>query len=296
MATDSSGESVRFAAPMVIDATDLGDLLPLTMNPDEWVIGAEGKTDTQEPNAQNEARSDWIQPFTISMVMERHSVGEAAPIPRPDNYDDIKAHQKFSIHDGEKMKTMFEDGNGWWTYRRLIRTADFASGVFDFEISLINTSSNDFMGGMIPTGDPARDAELVEQARQVSTAYAYWVQNECEYGGRTGFSELHLCASAFRTPDGLTPYPYVRESRRILGLARVVEQDIVTDYNTSPRAKFFRDSCGTGKYACDVHDGPTGDQGGWWTAYPYQIRLGLPDSQAHHQPAGRLQETWASPT
>ncbi len=79
-----------------LDATDVGDLLPLANLP--WKIGAEAHADTNEPGAPAPTRPEWIRPITVPIAIERRD-GENHVIPRPSNYNDIARKQGFHIID-----------------------------------------------------------------------------------------------------------------------------------------------------------------------------------------------------
>ena len=57
-----------------VDATDLGDLLPACGV--SWFIGAEAKSDTEEPHAEPHASPGHIQPITVSIAVEHRPDGE----------------------------------------------------------------------------------------------------------------------------------------------------------------------------------------------------------------------------
>src|SRR5438270_472543 len=62
------GRDVVLTAPYFLDATELGDLLPLTKA--EYVVGAEAQKDTGEPHATAEARPQNQQAFTCCFAMD----------------------------------------------------------------------------------------------------------------------------------------------------------------------------------------------------------------------------------
>ena len=261
----SGGVGKRFRAPFVLDATDLGDLLPLTgAEGADWVVGAESRADTGEPDAPDAADPRAVQPFTFPLALERRPIGERHTVPRPADYDSLKSQQHYQITDGD-IHTVFRGDNSWWAYRRIIAAANFQPAAFPNDLAQINTDANDFKGGVIPTGDPAADQETLARGRQASLGYLYWVQTECprdENAAKHGYPELLPRGDLFSTPDGLAPDPYIRESRRLRALGRVVEQDVVVRdgggrlHQGGPRAALYADSCGIGWYPLDVHGGP----------------------------------------
>ena len=275
--TGAGGGNNVFKAAYFLDATDLGDLLPLVLHPDEWVVGAEAQSDTHEPSAAGTAQKRWLQPLTFCIALEHRPNGNYT-IAKPVDYDALKAEQKYTLADGA-ITTMF-DGDAWrttmWNYRRYIAAANFADPAFPYDLSMINTGSNDYQQASIPSGDAATDAKVVARAREAALGYLYWLQTECprDDGGH-GYPELRPNPDAFGTADGVAAVPYIRESRRIVALSRIVEQQISQAGNSGPRAQLVDDSCGVGTYAfMDGHalSGAIPPMPGFWVnVYPVQI-------------------------
>lgn len=274
-AAGGDGAVTQIVPAYVLDATDLGDVLPLAGA--EWVIGAESQADTGEPDALPEARPAWVQPLTFPFALERRPVGEDHTIPEPPDYAALKAQQEYSLKDGNITRA-FTGASPWWTYRRVIAAGLFQDPDFPYDIATINVKANDYEGGVVPTGDPAQDAQILAQARQASLGYVYWIQTECprdDDPAKRGYPELKLRADFFGTADGLAPAPYVRESRRIRARRTIREQDISAAANPGPRAAPMADACGIGHYMMDVHaNSGTGEAGQWIATKPYQIALG----------------------
>ena len=268
------GTATRFVAPFVLDATDTGDLLPLSGA--EWVIGAESRTDTGEPDAPAQAHPEWVQPFTFPFALEKRPAGEDHTISEPPGYAQMKAAQRYGIQDGP-IRQVFGGAFPWWTYRRVIAAGNFADPAFPHDIATINTGANDYEGGVVPSGSPDADAQALAAGRLASLGYLYWLQTECPRDNapaRRGYPELRPRPDFFGTTDGLAPLPYVRESRRLRAQKTVRETDIAAKYNPGPRATLFPDACGVGSYGIDVHAGDTGDPGLWEPTKPFQIPLG----------------------
>jgi hypothetical protein len=252
-AADANGAQTSYGAQYFLDATDLGDLL--LMAGIEHSLGAEARSETNEPLAPDEAHADWIQPITMVAALERRPSGEVHTIAKPPNYDDLKAQQGYTVVDGYISK-MFVPGKDLWSYRRYIASANFNDPQFPCDLSMLNMGANDYQGATIPTGDPARDAQIIAAARQASLGFVYWLQTECprDDGNGTGYPELKVRTDQFGTADGTSAQPYIRESRRIKALYTIVQQDLDQDYNSGPRAKNYDDSCGIGLYGgLDIH-------------------------------------------
>lgn len=274
---DASGRLAECRAPFFLDATDTGDLLPLADV--EFNIGAEARDATGEPHAPLEPHPDWIQPITFPVALELRDAGEDWTIPVPPLYEEIKQLQKYHILDGA-MQGMFGPMS-WWTYRRILDAQNFEDPAIPFDVAMINTASNDFRGGVFPTGADALDHQILERARLATLGYVYWLQTECpraDNPAQQGYPELRIRADIFDTPDGVAPQPYIRESRRIVAQTMVKEQDIVAGCEPAqpgdgPRARFRPDACGIGHYWLDIHEGPE-ERGLFLDTLPFQIPLG----------------------
>jgi hypothetical protein len=269
----------EIAPTMVVDATELGDLLPMTGT--EWRLGAEGADETGEPDAPRQARPDWVQPFTFPFALERRPRGEDHTIPRPTAYAANRRLQRYHALDGA-MRGMFGD-LGWWEYRRVIAASNFDDPAFPCDIAMINTGSNDFRGGALPAASGTMNEVVMARGRLASLGYVYWLQTECpreDAPGERGYPELRVRADWFDTPDGLAPSPYIRESRRIVPVRTVREHDIVAHdaggqaHQSGPRAAFCPDSVGIGHYWLDIHEGGSDEPGRFLETRPYQIPLG----------------------
>ena len=275
-AVDANGVQTRYLAAYFLDATDLGELLPIAGV--EFTLGAESRSQTGERLAPDQSRSDWIQPITLPLALERRPRGEQYTITKPVNYDQLKVQQAYTIVDGY-ISTMFVPGKDMWSYRRFIAASNFDDPALPTDLSMINTGSNDYQGGTIPTGDPTKDAAVIEAARQASLGYLYWLQTECprdDDPSQKGFPELKPRRDLFGTPDGTAAAPYIRESRRIKALTTIVQQDLDADDNPGPRAKPYPDSCGIGLYGgMDIHGlAAVGMPQSFVKPKPFQIPLG----------------------
>ena len=70
----------------------------------------------------------------------------------------------------------------------------------------------------------------VEDARQLSLSFLYWMQTgAARPDGGTGYPGLRLRPDVVGTDDGLAKRLYVRESRRIRAGYTVVEQDLASE-------------------------------------------------------------------
>jgi hypothetical protein len=274
-----SGKPVVFKPQICIDATELGDLIALSGA--EYRSGAESKSETNEPHAPEVANRENVQDFTYPFVLELRP-GESHVIDKPPHYDQFVAKEKFSFQ-GYKMfeTTTRNDFDStltfrlpFWEYRRLIQKAKFADSGFEHDLAMINWDSNDLRGENIIDKPPETEAERLALGKALSLGFLYWLQTEAPRDDEgVGYPELLLRTDIMGTTDGLSKYPYIRESRRIVAKQIVVEQDIASAANSGARAKAFSDSVGIGLYPIDIH-GEQDVPGAAQPTNPFQLPLG----------------------
>ncbi len=245
---------VRFHPGVVVDATELGDLLPSADAP--WVTGAEARSQTGEALAPEHAAPGRTQAITVCAVLRRDRV-PGPVLPRPAGYAHRRDTQPFTLDvpDAEGNPRHFgmytaEPGGPppFWTYRRL-RDADRLGGA---ETAVINWPGNDYTDADLVTAEDR--GQVVAAARELTLAFVHWLQTEAprDDGGR-GHPELQLDPVAAMTPDGLAAAPYVREARRLRARTIVTADDLLATHHDRARATHFPDSGGVGWYPLDVH-------------------------------------------
>jgi len=80
----------------------------------------------------------------------------------------------------------------------------------------------------------------LQQAKLVSLGFLYWLQTKAPVGnGAAGAPELRLHKDAMDTSDGLSKFPYIRESRRFRILRTMLEQDVSAKFAHGIRAAHF---------------------------------------------------------
>ncbi len=281
---------VRFRFRFVLDGTEAGDLLPLAKLP--YVVGSEAKSDTGEPDAGDSVNTGCVQSFTYPFAVERRD-GERHEIAKPEDYESIRKRQDFTM----RMNYPKEFGwRGTFEYKMYgddppIPNNMSPGSVFGWrrlragpaEISLMNWPRQDYAAESILDRSPVDLARILQLAKRTSLAFLYWLQHDQQH------PELMLRPDVMDTADGLSKYPYIRESRRLLAQGRVVEQDIVEDSQPGPRARWFPDSIGTGFYMVDIHPCGANERGHMMMPRPFQIPMAalLPKTPVNFLPAGK---------
>jgi hypothetical protein len=264
---------IRFKPELVIDATELGDLLPLCGA--DYVIGAETVAQTGEPQAQPlEAKPHCVQSFTYTFACERRD-GERHVIARPEKYEHYKATQPYSLRIEVHAGEIYGEESGWlqyslyeqlpgtkgglWTYRRLVEKEN---------LTMFNWPGNDYRDRSLLDCPALEAAQALQDAKRVSLGFLYWLQTD------QAAPELLLRKHVMDTQDGLSKHPYIRESRRIKAKKTIVEQEVSARYQDGPHAAQFADSVGVGWYPIDIHRSGPDDVGASCRTRPFQIPLG----------------------
>jgi len=249
----------------VVDATETGELLPLCGA--EHVTGAESRDETGEPHAAVVADPLNMQPVTACFALE-HLEGEDHAIERPPGYDarrySLLAPDPRTNELAPRTLTPNPPGDPGligpdladpsldkelWLFRRIAARGNFAPGFLRSDITLVNWPQVDYLGGPVfEVPDAERHAAA---AREWSLGFLHWLQTEA------GFPGLRLLWTAKAL--------YIRESRRIVGEHRVVEQELGCAYP---------DTVGVGQYRIDLHPSTGGDPYIDVACPPFEIPLG----------------------
>lgn len=288
-------------APYFLDATELGDLLPLTGA--EYVTGAEAKSETGELHAADQAEPDNQQSFTACFPMQ-YVDGQDFVGDKPVDYEFWRNYvpdltpawsgKLLDLHYSSprdlKPKKLDFDPTGkptkalnLWLYRRIVDASNFVPGTYEGSVTLVNWPQNDYMLGNLVGVTPEEKQKHIDQAKQLSLSLFYWLQTECPRAdGGSGFAGLRLVPEMTGTKDGIAMYPYVRESRRILAEFTVKEQHVgrqqrseITGLSGNDlKAAQFSDSVGIGYYHIDLHPSSGGNNYIDFASLPFQIPLG----------------------
>jgi FAD dependent oxidoreductase len=290
----------ELVAPFFLDASELGDLLPLAGV--EFVTGAEGQNQTGEPHAPPSPQPDNHQAFTCCFAVD-YLDGQDHTIEQPAEYDfwqsfvpavkpawpgrllDLNYSDPITLKPISRGFDPRDAGAGLWVYRRILDPRNFQPGTYPGSTgtTLVDWPQNDYLlGPLFGTHvTPADAARHVARAKQLSLSLLYWLQTDCPRpDGKTGWKGLRHRPDLVGTDDGLAKAPYVRESRRIQAEFTVVEQHVGTEARRKlvglhdVQAESFADSVGVGSYRIDLHPSTGGDNYLDVSSLPFQIPLG----------------------
>ena len=292
-----SKAEVILTAPYFVDATELGDLLPMTGT--EFRTGAESRDETNELHAAAKADPKNQQAFTVCFALDYDKKGNHT-IEKPATYDFWRDHVPaltppwsgkllnlaYSTPATLVPKTLGFHPEGLptgdvlnlWNYRRIIHQNNFKQGAYTGDISLVNWPQNDYMLGNLDQSEKEFNHH-VAQAKQLSLSLVYWLQTEVPRpDGGQGWPGLRLRGDVMGSGDGLAKYPYVREARRIKALFTVMEEHVGKENRMlasgASKAADFYDSVGIGYYHIDLHPSSAGNNYIDFPSLPFQIPLG----------------------
>ncbi|KAF5082204.1 FAD dependent oxidoreductase [anaerobic digester metagenome] len=311
-----TGDRVLLTGDSFVDATECGDLLPLTGT--EYITGTESKHDTKELHAPEKADPMNNQAFTICFAMDYQPGRDNVQDP-PKEYDFWRKYVPemtppwsgrlldLSYSDPRTLepKKLGFDPSGknldgvlnLWNYRRIINRHNFVEGTYDGDITIVNWPQNDFFPGNLIDVPEKEFQRNIERAKQLSHSLFYWLQTEAPRpDGGNGWRGLRLRRDIMGTEDGMAKYPYIRESRRIRAEFTVLEEHVgaenrrlVAGNIKGKRSEAFFDSVGIGYYHIDLHPSSRGNNYVDFSSLPFQIPLGalLPQRMNNLLPANK---------
>lgn len=311
-----TGDRVMLSGNSFVDATECGDLLPLTGT--EYITGTESKGDTRELHAPEKGDPMNNQAFTVCFAMDYQ--------PGVDNVQDPPKEYTFwknyipemtppwsgrlldlSYSDPRTLnpKRLGFDPTGkemdgllnLWNYRRIIDRNIFTKESYAGDITIVNWPQNDFFPGNLIDVAEEEFQTIFERGRQLSHSLFYWLQTEAprEDGGK-GWKGLRLRGDVMGSDDGMAKYPYIREARRIRAQFTVLEEHVgaenrrlVAGEEAGKRAADFFDSVGIGYYHIDLHPSSRGNNYIDFASLPFEIPLGalLPQRMNNLLPANK---------
>ncbi len=311
-----TGDRIALAGDSFVDATECGDLLPLTGT--EYITGTESKHDTKELHAPEKADPMNNQAFTVCFAMDYQPGRDNVQDP-PKEYDFWRKYvpEMAPSWSGRLLDLSYSDPrtlnprkvgfdpsgkeqNGvfnLWNYRRIINRHNFVEGTYDGDITIVNWPQNDFFPGNLVDVPEKEFQRNVERAKQLSYSLFYWLQTEAPRpDGGNGWRGLRLRGDIMGTEDGMAKYPYIREARRIRAESTVPEEHVgaenrrlvAGDIQGKRSAEFF-DSIGIGYYHIDLHPSSRGNNYVDFPSLPFQIPLGalLPQRMNNLLPANK---------
>ena len=290
-------DHITINATLTLDGTELGDLLALGNVPHRW--GWETRDRWDEPSAPVSLRDPTdplhkiTQQYPIqspTWVVLMQDFGEdTAPKIDPPSADFTISNVEGSSFEGAWAKYGDEDtsaGEMCLNYGRL-----------PGNLLMINWphKGNDYGIGLhrLIESDAAR-AQYGKEAQQHSQAFAHYIQTQL--GNRYGLASEIFPKTASSLGGAFALMPYYRESRRLIGMKTISEQDVLPAHDSSENKEKSAvrtaalplneqgemEAIAFGNYANDHHypgfEMPLAPKsvrwGGRWTGTPFTIPFG----------------------
>ncbi|OAA56194.1 NAD(P)-binding domain protein [Niveomyces insectorum RCEF 264] len=213
-----AGTTFTVAGAFVVDATELGDLLPLTNTP--YVTGFESRHETSEPGAPEEAQPNNQQAFSICFAVD-YIAGEDHTIPRPARYDywrslapdfwgapliGLRAPEPHTLEIVERRflpnppeqrptsdgasadldvvrgdQSRYRGDLDLWTFRRIAARQNFRVGAYASDICIVNWPMIDYFEAPLIDITEEQYAERLAAASELSYSMLYWLQTEAPH-------------------------------------------------------------------------------------------------------------------
>jgi len=274
---------VRFAdfavtAKIILDGTELGDLLVLGEIPYRW--GWELQSEWGEPSAPvafNSLTERYpVQAPTYVVIMQDFGEAMSTTVTEPLVLSAVEVSRSAGIAMAPEILaapnynpsqfTGAWDGYGAETFLNYGR---LPGGLFMMNWPICGNDYGEGVGRLIES-DVSR-GEFIQESRWHSQNFAHFIQNQL--GRRYGLAEKVFphASTAFAL------HPYYRESRRLVGLTTVREQDILPI--AGGRVASIYEAIAVGNYANDHHypgvqfplQSKSIRWGGRWTGTPFTI-------------------------
>ncbi len=228
------GKKRTIRAPMLIDATETGDLLPLLKA--DFRVGMDAKEDTGEQEAPKMA-NQIVQDLTYTAILKdvskdtRLSKSKKGLVKKPKNYNpgDFACACKR------------EAGDMFGSVSDCKQMLDYAKLPNDKYLINWPNCGNDFYLNW-PELSLNEQQEQLQKAKAFTQGFLYYIQNEL------GFQNLRL-ADEFPTKDRYPMIPYHREARRVKGKVFLTVDHLERPYDFD----LYKTGIAVGDYPIDHH-------------------------------------------
>jgi len=219
-----------FFSKILIDGTELGDLLP--MIDDDYDVGMDSN-EMYDENIAPEFKNDIIQDLTFVMILKNYN--KKVKIDKPEGYDASEFYCSTSHKDCP------ESDKALWSPQQMMNY-----GKLPNDKIMINWPiyGNDYYSNLIEMSKEEREV-VFEKAKNKSLRYLYYIQDEL------GFDNYSISDDEYETDDNFPLIPYYREARRMKGQVTFSLNYIKNPYDQ--KHKLYRTGVLVGDYPVDHH-------------------------------------------
>ena len=230
--TNNKNEKLQINANLVIDATELGDVMADASIP--YSLGMEAGNITGEKVGITTS-SNVVQDLTYVAVLKDFGPAADCTIVKPAGYQPMEfdgACTNYYI--GKNADAPNVDAKKMLDYGKLPHNKYMLNWP---------KKGNDTYLEVVEMTEAERNSAL-EKAKQTTLRFVYFIQHQL------GFKNLGLADDEFPSADRLALMPYHREGRRVKGLVRFTINDIAQPFAGKP---LYRTGISVGDYPIDHH-------------------------------------------
>lgn len=235
-------------ARVLIDGTEFGDIIHLAGA--QYDLGI----DQDENELHGSSIEECIQPLTHVMIIK--DFGTPQTIEKPLNYD-------INNYICSMKNPLCPDAK--WTFQDFRRYGQLPDGKV-----MTNWPNwrwgNDYRFATSTLHDLDTREAVLTAAKNYSLGFLYFLQTQMS-------KETWGLVNEFNTPDSFPLIPYVRESRRLKGVERVTEADLLPVPGTN-RPTLQPDSIAVGDYPIDLHYCKLTGTDFYYAINPFQVPYG----------------------
>ena len=220
----------HFSSKVLIDATELGDILPMIN--EDYDMGMDN-IEMYDEDIAPKLKNDIIQDLTYVMVLKNYN--KNVKIEKPKNYDPSEFYcSTSSINCTESDKAL-------WAPNQMMNY-----GKLPNDKIMINWPiyGNDYYSNLLEMNHDQRE-EVFKKAKEKSLKFLYYIQDEL------GFYNYSLSDEEYNTKDKFPLIPYYREARRIKGIVTFSLNYIKNPYDQ--KYPLYRTGILVGDYPVDHH-------------------------------------------
>jgi hypothetical protein len=219
-----------FFSKILIDGTELGDLLP--MIDDDYDVGMDSN-EMYDENIAPEFKNDIIQDLTFVMILKNYN--KKVKIDKPEGYDASEFYCSTSHKDCP------ESDKALWSPQQMMNYGKLPNNKIMINWPIYG---NDFYSNLIEMSKEEREV-VFEKAKNKSLKYLYYIQDEL------GFDNYSISDDEYETDDNFPLIPYFREARRMKGQVTFSLNYIKNPYDQ--KHKLYRTGVLVGDYPVDHH-------------------------------------------
>ena len=228
----NSGKNLSIQASVFIEATEYGDLLGVADVPySHYMETADMTGELSAPSNKH----PYVQDLTYVAIVEDFSPMNAPLVEKPDSYNSAE----FDCMCAELCSDSTQNPvscDKMLDYGRLPNNK--------FMINWPNFG-NDHYADILEKSSVERE-QILQEAKETTLSWIYHLQTE------GGYTHIGIAKDEFPTEDGLALIPYIRESRRVVGIDRLYEYDLSDPYALEERP-LYMSSIAVGDYPLDHH-------------------------------------------